>query len=72
MLIQAYLDDILLVGWSPEETIRAIHLPVEVFTRAGFTVNVKKSNLTPSQDLVYIGGRFRMDLGLVFLLDDRR
>ena len=69
VLIHAYLDDILLVGRSPEETIRALHLTVEVFTRAGFTVNVKKSDLTPSQDLVYIRGRFRTDLGLVFLPD---
>ena len=44
---------------------------MEVFTQAGFTINLKKSDLTPSQDLVYIGGRFRTDLGMVFLPQDR-
>lgn len=32
--------------------------------RAGFSVNHFKSILTPTQDLVYIGGRLRTDLGL--------
>ena len=70
--IHVYLDDILLVGSSPEETSWALHLTVEVFTKAGFTINLKKSDLTPSQDLVYIGGQFRTDLGKVFLPEDRR
>ena len=69
--LHAYLDDILLVGNSPEETLRALRLTMEVFTQAGFTINLKKSDLTPSQDLVYIGGRFRTDLGMVFLPQDR-
>ena len=69
--LHAYLDDILLVGSSPEETLRALRLTIETFVQAGFTINLKKSDLTPSQDLVYIGGRFRTDLGMVFLPQDR-
>ena len=30
-----------------------------------------KSNLTPTQDLVYIGAQFQMDLGRVYLPEDR-
>ena len=30
-----------------------------------------KSDLTPTQDLVYIGARFQMDLGRVYLPEDR-
>ena len=70
--LHAYLDDILLVGSSPEETLWALNLTVEVFTKAGFTINLKKSDLTPTQNLVYIGGQFRTDLGMVFLPQDRR
>ena len=36
----------------------------------GFIVNLKKSDLVPTQDLVYIGARFRMDLGRVYLPED--
>ena len=34
-------------------------------------MNIKNSYLTPSQDLVYIGSRFHMDLGRVYLPEDR-
>ena len=33
-------------------------------------MNQKKSNLNPTQDLVYIGARFRTDLGRMYLLED--
>ena len=33
-------------------------------------MNFKKSDLVPTQDLVYIGARFRMDLSRVYLLED--
>ena len=54
--LHAYLDDILIIGNSPRETLDALTLTIQVFTCAGFIVNVKKSDLTPSQDLVFIGG----------------
>ena len=38
----------------------------------GYIINLKKSDLTPVQDLVYIGARFGMDLALIFLLDPRK
>ena len=67
VIIYVYLDDILIVGWSQEETREAVRLTVSTLVRAGFILNVSKSEPYPSQDLVFIGGRFRTDLGMVFL-----
>ena len=69
--LHAYLDDILIIGNSPRETLDALRLTIQVLTWAGFILNVKKSDLTPSQDLVFIGGRFVTPLGMVFLPEDR-
>ena len=69
--LHAYLDDVILIGSSPQEVLHALRMTIQVFAMAGFIINVKKSDLTPSQDLVYIGGRFRTDLGRVFLPEDR-
>lgn len=70
--LYAYLDDILVVGASPEAVYHSLQMSIQVFTWAGFIINIKKSDLTLTQDLVYIGGRFRADLGMVFLPEDRR
>ena len=70
--LYAYLDDILIVGSSPEAVLHSLRLTVQVFVKAGFVINITKSDLEPSQDLVYIGGRFRTNLGRVFLPEDRR
>ena len=70
--LHAYLDDIILIANSPQEVYRSLQITIQVFTWAGFILNVKKSDLTPTQDLVYIGGRFRTDQGRVFLPEDRR
>ena len=39
---------------------------------AGYIINLKKSDLTPIQVLVYIGGRFRADLARIFLPEARK
>ena len=70
--IHAYLDDLLILAESPSRCLEALTLTVQVLVRAGFTVNLKKSDLRPSQDLVYIGGRLRTDLGRVLLPEDRK
>ena len=70
--LHAYLDDIIILGDSPREVQEALEMTVQVFTSAGFIINLKKSDLTPTQDLVYIGGWFRTLLGRVFLPEDRR
>ena len=53
-----YLDDILILGELPREVEQLVQTTIQVLTRAGFIVNLKKSDLTPTQDLVYIGARF--------------
>jgi len=45
--------------------------PTVYLTQAGFALNIKKSDLTLTQDLVYIRGRFHTDLGQVFLPENR-
>lgn len=70
--LHAYLDDFLIVGTSPQATLDALSLTIQVLTCAGFILNVKKSDLTPTQDLVFIGGRFKTAEGTVFLPEDRR
>jgi hypothetical protein len=40
--------------------------------QTGYVLNHDKSQLRPTQDLVYLGGRLRPDLGLVLLPEDRR
>ena len=62
-----YLDDILIVGKSHQEVEWVIQTAViQALTQAGFIINLTKSGVTQSQDLVYIGGRFQMDIGFVF------
>ena len=65
--LYAYLDDILLVASTREELAQAVVLAVRFLSDMGFILNLKKSDLEPSQDLVYLGARFRTDLGAVFL-----
>jgi hypothetical protein len=72
VLLFAYLDDILVVGSSPQAAYHSLQMTLQVLVRAGFVINIKKSDLVPSQNLVYIGGLFRTDLGLIFLPGDRK
>ena len=57
--LHAYLDDLLILAPNPSELRHAVLMTIQAFTWAGFTINLKKSDLHPTQDLVYIGGRFR-------------
>ena len=70
--LYAYLDDILVVGSTYDRVLDALAFTIQTLTRVGYVINVKKSDLVPSQDLVYVGGRFRTDLGRVFLPQDRK
>ena len=70
--VHAYLDDLLIIAHSPAQLTRHLEIVVHTLVSAGFTINLKKSDLLPSQDLVYIGGRLRTDLGRVFLPVERR
>ena len=70
--IHVYLDDLLLVGRSPLHVQLSLRFTIAMLTHAGFLINLKKSDLLPVQDLVYIGGRFCTAISRVFLPEDRR
>ena len=69
--LYAYLDDLLIVGDSEVEAAQSIQETLQFLIHAGFIVNLKKSELAPTQDLVYIGARFCMDLGRLYLPETR-
>ena len=54
-----YLDDLLFRAPSSQELSAQLETVVRILKWAGFLINIKKSNLIPSQDLEFIGGRFR-------------
>jgi len=70
--LHAYLDDLLVLASDPVQLRCALMLVMRTLCLAGYTINLKKSDLAPTQDLVYIGGRLRTDLGRIFLPENRR
>ena len=66
-----YLDDILLLGESARDVEQSVQTTLQVLRRAGVYSEPEKSDLVPTQDLMYIGARFRTDLGRVYLPEDR-
>ena len=53
--LDLYRDDILSMGNSALEVAQSVSKTVQVMAQAGFILNLKKSDLTPTKDLVYIG-----------------
>ena len=64
-----YLN-ILILGESSRQVEYSVQTTLQVLTQAWFIVNLKKSNLAPTQDLVYIGARIWTDLARVYLPED--
>lgn len=54
-----YLDDILIMALSREESIQHTQLVVDILHRLGFSVNFPKSQLTPATQADFLG--FRVD-----------
>ena len=69
--VYAYLDDFLILGDTPAQTQASVRAVAEMFLRAGFILNLKKSEPSPTQDLTYLGARFRTDQGLVTLPEEK-
>ena len=65
--LYAYLDDLLIDGDAEVEATQSNQETLQVFIHAGFVVNLKESKLGPTQDLMYIGARFRTDMGKLYL-----
>ena len=64
-----YLDDMLIMSRSKEETRRNLATTVELLIALGFIVNLKKSVLSPVQELEFLGfilNSHRMTIALPF------
>ena len=71
LLLHVYLDDWLLRNQCRQTLLRQRDFLLQIVQSCGFLVNLKKSDLTPSQDFLFIGIRFRTDLGLMLPPPDR-
>ena len=69
--LYTYLDDLLIVGDSKVQATQSVQKTIQVLIHAGFVMNLKKSELAPTQDLVYIGAYLRMDLDQLYLPETR-
>ena len=69
--LATYLDDWLLVNKSRIGLVKDRELTLNLLTKLGFIVNAQKSVLTPSQDITYIGGHFKLEKVLVFPTPER-
>ena len=66
-----YLDDILMVAADPQVLSSQVRQAIQVLESAGYVINLAKSSLSPSQDMVYIGAHFQTARDLVCLPMDR-
>ena len=57
------------MGESEAEITQSVQKTIQVLVQARFVVNLKKSKLDPTQDLVYIGAMFCTDLGRLYLTE---
>ena len=57
----SYLDDFFFLSFSPEGLQEVVDFVLDLFRRLGLSVNVKKSNLSPSQKVQYLGAIFHLD-----------
>ena len=63
--LNPYIDDLLGASRTRNESVEGAHLLVHTLLELGFLINVKKSTLTPTQDLVHLGARVQTQLGMV-------
>ena len=69
--LAVYLDDWLALNAKRRFLLKNREIILSLFSRLGFLVNKEKSNLIPTQDIVYIGGRFCLDKGIVMPTPER-
>ena len=50
-----YLDDLLLFGNSYELCALNVRKTTDLLVKAGFVINVTKSNLTPTKEIIFLG-----------------
>lgn len=65
--VETYLDDFWIEGRTYEECKRTLQTTLERLKKFGFTCNYKKSQLSPTQRMEYIGFEFNSNSGSVTL-----
>ena len=53
--ILIYIDDTFLCATSKKELRKNIQITLDVFRECGFTININKSNITPTKELEFLG-----------------
>ncbi|VDI40872.1 Hypothetical predicted protein [Mytilus galloprovincialis] len=66
-----YLDDWFLVNQSSLMLVQDREIVLNLLVKLGFIINLKKSSLTPTQKITYIGALFHLDLGIVMPTQER-
>ena len=66
-----YLDDLLIVGSTAEECEASVRLVIELLEFLGFLINLKKSEIIPTQCLEYIG-LITNSVSMTFRLTDKK
>lgn len=69
--LTSYLDDWLVLNQIKALLLQDREKCLSLLSSLGFIVNTEKSTLRPTQKITYIGGLFRLDLGLVFPTPER-
>ena len=65
--LYTYFDDLQVMGETEVEVAQLFQMTIQVLVHAGVVVNLKKTELTLTQSHVYIGVRFQLDLGWLYL-----
>ncbi|VDH94104.1 Hypothetical predicted protein [Mytilus galloprovincialis] len=69
--LEVYLDDWFLVNQSSLMLVQDREIVLNLLVKLGFIINLKKSSLTPTQKITYIGALFHLDLGIVMPTQER-
>ena len=69
--LAVYLDDWLGLNQKRMALLQDRKLCLNLLVSLGFMINLEKSNLEPSQKLVYIGALFNLKQGLILPTDER-
>jgi hypothetical protein len=69
--LAVYLDDWLIVNQNKRQLLSDRENCLNLLKSLGFLVNKEKSTLIPTQTLVYLGGLFHLDKGLIYPTQER-
>jgi hypothetical protein len=64
--IHSYLDDSLIRDFDQQTLVSQMEMVIQFFLNLGFLISWKKSELTPSQNFLFLGEHYRTNLGLIF------